>query len=133
MHEENQDLFGMEDISIDDLEKITSEDEKDRWPEIVRQMYDLLCYELKEEGLDSYVAIKQINAICKSFGGMQFYLPRGKILESMITQLHVWDEFTGNNVVELSRKYNVSMQHIYRVIAKMRKSETKRRQLDMFN
>lgn len=131
--DKNGDMFGFKDITMDDLEKLTDEEEQERWPEVMRQMYDLLKYELENEGLDADVAIKQLNSICKVFGGMQFYLPKGRILEGMITQLHIWNEYTGNNVAQLSRKYDVSMQHIYRVVAKMRNIEKKKRQLDMFD
>lgn len=127
-----QDMFGFEGVdALKNFEHI-AEEELHRWPETLREMYDLLKHQLEQEGVDSKVAIKLLGGICENFGGMQFYLPRGHHLETMITHLSIWNEFTGDNVVQLSRKYEVSMQHVYRVIAKMRQREIKKHQPDLF-
>lgn len=128
--ENTEDLFGFGDVDVDQIESL--DDESHRWPEAMRQMYDILKYELDQAGQDPKLAIRQLGSICKAFGGMQFYLPRGHHLEKELTHLHIWQEFKGNNVPELSRKYNMSMQHIYRVVAKMRGREIKKRQPELF-
>ncbi|WP_153448457.1 MULTISPECIES: Mor transcription activator family protein [Vibrio] len=130
MTEQNLDMLGFDDVSIEAIKDLDTED--CRWPEAMRQMYDILKHELIEAGVSEELAIRQLSSICKAFGGMQFYLPRGNQLANEIKHLHIWNEFTGNNVTELSRKYDVSMQHIYRVIAKMRNREVKKRQHDLF-
>lgn len=128
--EHNLDMIGFDDISIEAIKDFDAAD--CRWPEILRQLYDVLKHELAQSGVGDEVAIRQLSNICNTFGGMQFYLPRGRQLEGEIKSIHIWQDFNGDNVAELSRKYDVSMQHIYRVIAKMRNREVKKRQHDLF-
>ena len=123
------DCFGFDNVSIENIEKL--DDEAHRWPEAMRQIYDILKHELDNVGQDSAVALRQLSAICDAFGGMQFYLPRGHRLEKELKHLKVWQEFNGNNVQELSQKYKLSMQQIYRIIAVMRKHDTNKRQAQL--
>ncbi|ELB2040600.1 Mor transcription activator family protein [Vibrio parahaemolyticus] len=131
-NEDNGDLFGYANISLDEVDKLASDEESQRWPEAMRQMYAMFKDELDRSDVDTRLAIVLLNRICKEFGGVQLYLPRGRHLESEIMNLSIWHEFTGNNVEELSRKYDKSMQHIYRVIAKMRSREIRNRQPNLF-
>lgn len=126
------DLFGYDNVSLEDIERIADDEENQRWPEAMRQIYAMFKDELEKHGADSKIAIPMLNRICREFGGVQLYLPRGRQLESEIMNLAIWQEFKGDNVEELSRKYDKSMQHIYRVVAKMRRREVKNRQPDLF-
>lgn len=107
-------------------------EESEKWPEVLREMHDLLKTSLSEAGADSRLSLLLLSRICEHFGGLQFYVPRGKALSSMITSLKIWEEFNGRNVDVLAKRYTVSAQHIWRVVAKMRASEMKRRQADLF-
>ncbi|WP_050926369.1 Mor transcription activator family protein [Vibrio harveyi] len=131
-NEDNGDLFGYANVSLDEVDKLAEDEEAQRWPEAMRQIYVMFKDELVKGGVDSRLAIILLNRICKEFGGVQLYLPRGRQLESEIMNLSIWHEFKGDNVEELSRKYDKSMQHIYRVVAKMRKREIKNRQPNLF-
>ncbi|MGO2235550.1 MAG: Mor transcription activator family protein [Marinomonas sp.] len=124
------DAFGFNNVSIDAIEHI--DDENCRWPEAMRQIYDILKHELNKADQDETVALLQLSAICDAFGGMQFYLPRGHRLEKELKHLRIWNEFNGHNVQELCQKYKLSMQQIYRVIANMRQRETNKRQAQLF-
>ena len=124
------DAFGYSNVSIDAIEHI--DDENCRWPEAMRQIYDILKHELNKAEQDDTVALLQLSAICDAFGGMQFYLPRGHRLEKELKHLRIWNEFNGHNVQELCQKYKLSMQQIYRVIANMRQHETNKRQAQLF-
>ena len=124
------DAFGFDNVSIDSIEQL--DEETHRWPEAMRQIYDILKHELAEADQDSSIALRQLSAICDAFGGMQFYLPRGHRLEKELKHLKIWNEFNGKNVQELSQKYKLSMQQIYRVIAVMRQHETNKRQAQLF-
>jgi Mor family transcriptional regulator len=35
----------------------------------------------------------------------------------------IWQEFTGNNHVELARKYGLTTIHVYRIIKRMRQEK----------
>ncbi|NOI14817.1 Mor transcription activator family protein [Vibrio hepatarius] len=130
--EQNLEMFGMEELSMDDVDSILVEEEAERWPEAVRQMYDVFKAELKKAGADESIAINLISATCQNFGGMQFYLGRGTALERHLRNLRIWHDFNGNNVPELIKKYDVSYSQVYRLIAKMRSREVKKRQPDLF-
>ncbi|MFN1515296.1 Mor transcription activator family protein [Vibrio owensii] len=131
-NEDNGDLFGYANVSLDEVDKLAEDEEAQRWPEAMRQIYAMFKDELVKSDVDARLAIILLNRICKEFGGVQLYLPRGRQLESEIMNLSIWHEFKGDNVEELSRKYDKSMQHIYRVVAKMRKREIKNRQPNLF-
>ena len=73
-----------------------------------------------------------LSEICGTFGGLQIYLPKGKSLQKMMIDLQVWAKFTGDNTVELAREFILTQREIWRITAKMRKLEIKRRQMDMF-
>ena len=46
--------------------------------------------------------------------------------------MKIYEEFNGNNHRELARKYNVSMQWVYKIVKKVHKDEVARRQMSMF-
>ncbi|HIF9532283.1 TPA: Mor transcription activator family protein [Photobacterium damselae] len=122
------DMLGFGSVCADDIDRMVSDDEVHRWPETVREIYLLFKHEIG----DQRQALGLLVSLCKNFGGVQFYLPRGSQLDIAVQNLKIWNEFKGNNVKELARKYEVSEQHIYRILAKMRKSEFKRTQYDLF-
>ncbi|EGR4076007.1 transcriptional regulator [Vibrio cholerae] len=133
--EENLDMFGIENLSLSELDKYADaldDEESSRWPENARMMYELLRDELKKSGADERIALSMISAICHQFGGMQFYLGRGDSLKAYLRNLQIWHDFTGNNVDELIKKYDIGYSAVYRILAKMRKREIKRRQPDLF-
>lgn len=127
--EKQSDIFGFDSVDIDHID---APEEAHRWPEAMRQIYDILKHELNEANQDDAVAVRQLSAICEAFGGMQFYLPRGHKLAKELMHLKIWNEFEGNNVQELAQKYKLSMQQIYRVISVMRKHEVNKRQQQLF-
>ncbi|MBS0044526.1 transcriptional regulator [Shewanella sp. M16] len=131
-NEENCDWVGFDSLSLDDIDRMADDDESYRWPETMRDIYDLFKCELTKQDIDPKIAIPLLHRLCREFGGLQMYLPRGHLLEIEMMNLSIWHEFNGKNVEDLARKYNKSMQHIYRVIAKMRKREMKTRQPDLF-
>ncbi len=130
--EESLNLFGVSELSMDDVDSILTEEETERWPEVVRHMYDVFKEELRKAGVDEGIAINLISATCQNFGGMQNYLGSGAALQRQLRNLRIWHDFTGDNVPELIRKYDVSYSQVYRIIAMMRKRERKSRQPSLF-
>jgi len=59
-------------------------------------------------------------AICEEmidrYSGLQFYFPKGRSFMSIIMHSRIFQQFNGNNVNELAKQHNVSVQHIYRVV-----------------
>ncbi|MGD8111489.1 Mor transcription activator family protein [Vibrio sp. TRT 17S01] len=117
---EKEAIFGVENPSKEDVNSLTDAQELERWPEAVRQIYDLFKFELNKAGVDEALAITLVSSLCHSFGGMQFYLGRGKALERLLRDIKIWNDFDGKNVPHLIEKYNVSYSQVYRVISRMR-------------
>lgn len=71
----------------------------------------------KEESYD--IAVKLSDDLRKDFGGELFYMPKGQDYDTIIKHHKIFQEFNGTNHDELSRRYGVSVQQIYRVLKKL--------------
>lgn len=69
----------------------------------------------------------------EQWGGQQLYMPKGVRIEASRMHHQIYEEWRGNNHRELARKYDCSLQFIYRVIKVMRKADLNSRQRDMFS
>ncbi|MBB7152137.1 transcriptional regulator, partial [Escherichia coli] len=58
---------------------------------------------------------------CKHLGGGQVYIPRGQVLDSLIRDLRIWNDFNGRNVSELTTRYGVTFNTVYKAIRRMRR------------
>ena len=132
MNEQQHDLFG-DALDPSLLEQAVAQAEQHRWPELLRDINSLLRNELVKRGVDNNLSLPLTYAIAKNLGGMQIYIPKGDALETMMRDMQIWSEFNGNNVAQLTIKYNVTFKTVYSVIARMRELERKRRQPDMFD
>ncbi|PAR29533.1 Mor transcription activator family protein [Vibrio metoecus] len=131
--EENFDMFGFDGVSLSDVEKLLGDEEsKARWPEMMLTIFESLKDECSKLGLDEKVAMVLLARLCKDTGGLQYYFPKGEMLEHQLRCMYIWREFNGHNVPELSRKYGISTQKIYLAISKMRKLEVRKRQRQLF-
>ncbi|WP_311230683.1 Mor transcription activator family protein, partial [Escherichia coli] len=57
----------------------------------------------------------------KHLGGGQVYIPRGQVLDSLIRDLRIWNDFNGRNVSELTTRYGVTFNTVYKAIRRMRR------------
>lgn len=71
-------------------------------------------------------------AVRKTYGGEQIYIPKGRFMVLTERDRQIWREFTGANAFALAKKYQVTERHIYRIVALMRAEEFAARQLQMF-
>lgn len=62
------------------------------------------------------------------FGGGMLYLPKGRVFHTSRLYRQIWEAFTGNNQAELARRFGVSLQHVYRVVARERERDRLGRQ-----
>lgn len=133
MIEENLDMFGYDNVTMKDIEQLMPDDEmKKRWPEIMLTVYELIREECVKFNIDEQIAMIMLAKLCKKTGGLQFYFPKGEILEHQLKLMYIWRDFNGNNVFELARKYDTSTQNIYTAIRTMRSVEVKKRQFQLF-
>lgn len=67
------------------------------------------------------------------WGGQLIYFPKGTFVRLSRRDRDIYSQFTGNNHKELSRKFNVSEQHIYRIVKAMRRRDLDDRHGDLFS
>lgn len=87
---------------------------------------------LIKQGMEEDYAIKVSREIskkmCELWGGSLIYFPYWLRAEICERDLKIFEEFKGNNHRELSRKYQLSIQVIYRIVNTVRSEEIARRQ-----
>ncbi|NOU53139.1 transcriptional regulator [Pseudoalteromonas sp. JBTF-M23] len=76
---------------------------------------------------------KVVDRVRHTFGGEQIYICQGRTLEAIISKNSIWSEFTGNNYLELAKKYGYAEQSIYRIVKMMRKLKMDEAQGDLFD
>lgn len=67
-----------------------------------------------------------------NFQAKYLYVPTGYYVEADQRHQAIWDDFTGRNHDELSIKYGISKQRVYKIVNAMRKSPKRNRQADLF-
>lgn len=67
--------------------------------------------------VDAEVAVR---AIYSTFRGSQLYIPFSAATERAFLHARIFAEFDGHNQHELCRKYEMSVQNVYRIIKKQR-------------
>ncbi|HHC6514870.1 TPA: Mor transcription activator family protein [Vibrio parahaemolyticus] len=90
-------------------------------------IFDLFLSKAKEIGLDKRDAFKFICLMISDFGGLQFYLPKDSTYKKLVVYKLIHKEFDGTNVKELSKKYSMSTQTIYRIIKACTKADREAR------
>lgn len=88
--------------------------------------------ELLNSGIDKKESEKisqsTVNHLRKDYGGEHIYFPKGKELDAILKHATIYKEFTGDNHLELSKKFDVSITHIYRILKTLHKEEIDKRQ-----
>lgn len=64
----------------------------------------------------------------QTFGGEQFYFPKGRELEVILKHHELYKEFSGTNHVALAKKYDMTVPHVYRIVKNVHKEEVDKRQ-----
>ena len=96
----------------------------EKWHTTLMDMVAAVCSAFVTEGkpapqaeADAELAVK---AIYMTFRGAQVYIPLSAATERALLHARIFAEFDGENQQELSRKYEMSVQHVYRIIKKQR-------------
>lgn len=110
---------------------------EEKAPEVLADLARHVEAELIKSGKIDQEHAKQIGievaqTIAKNWGGEVIYIPRNLVLLLSERDRRIFNEFNGFNQRELSRKYKVSMQWIYRIVKRITKEEIAKRQIDMF-
>ncbi|GKW15251.1 DNA-binding protein [Pectobacterium carotovorum subsp. carotovorum] len=82
--------------------------------------------------LDPQTAELVGNAVAKHmmtvWGGQNVYFPMGISWRASQRDLQIYEEFDGRNHSALAKKYNVSLQWIYKIVRTMRKEDLQAKQ-----
>lgn len=106
-------------------------------PELISHLYSKIKVEGQAANLDEQtvqqLASKVAMSIAHDFGGEVLYIPKGLLLPLTKRDLQIWQSFNGNNHNELARKFNVSVQWVYKIVKRVQKEEVAKRQIDLFS
>ena len=67
-----------------------------------------------------------------NWGGQLIYFPKNLLGRVSERDLKIYKEFNGKNHVELARKYDLTVQHIYRIVKEVGMAERAKNQGDLF-
>lgn len=108
-----------------DLEDVKQNAIDARWPKTLTEVADILENELIKQGEKHFTpatrAQKLAFALGVYLGGKSIYIPSGKILKKAIRDLEIYRAFDGQNIAELTRRYQLSESHVYGIIREQRK------------
>lgn len=74
-----------------------------------------------------------VDKIRQTFSGELVYISKGRSINSIIVCSEIWNDFKGDNHLELSKKYDCTVQWVYRAVKMMQKIKTAEVQGDMFD
>ncbi|MEA5334813.1 Mor transcription activator family protein [Vibrio parahaemolyticus] len=92
-------------------------------------IFNFFLSKVEEIGLDKREAFKFICLMVSNFGGLQFYLPKDSTYKKLVVYKLIHKEFNGANVKELSKKYSMSTQAIYRIVKACNEADREARKI----
>lgn len=78
------------------------------------------------------VAKKVARHITGNWGGQIIYIPKNLLGQISERDMQIYREFSGKNHAQLSRKYNLTVQQIYRIVKEVGIRERAKNQGDLF-
>lgn len=110
----------------------------ERVPELVTDLEDqmsaCLCSELPmlDKTQAKVVSKKVARFITDNWGGQLIYIPKNHIGKVSERDQQVYREFNGKNHAALSKKFDLTVQQIYRIVKTVGDAERSKRQTDLF-
>jgi Mor family transcriptional regulator len=107
-----------------------------KWPETLVQMLDgtqatLIRHGMQEEQAEQ-VALSIIHDHATTFGGCQYYLPKGDELKRAIRDREIYKMAGRVDVAILAQRYNLSMKQIWEIQCNQRALHIRKIQPDLF-
>ncbi len=127
-HQSSEEKFMSLDLFEDELLK-------NKWPETLVDYVNVVAHKLEIDSVPNSksIALKAVMALAEFDGGRPHYLPKGDALKRAIRDKAVFDDFTGFNHDELTRKYKLTQKQIYLIISEQRKIHTHKIQGRLFD
>lgn len=118
------------------IAKFDNEDFHTKAPDLLADLAKHTVVAAKEFGINEELAenLGMIVAmkISQSWGGLNVYMPKALELFACEREKQIYNEFNGVNHAYLAKKYNLSLQWIYKIVKKVQKEEINKRQYAMF-
>ena len=109
---------------------------KNRYPEILKDLKESVVKSLTAQGVELSVANQSAHVAAESirrdWGGILVYICKGSGYDLSLRDEKIWSEFTGHNHQELCKKYDITIQRVYKIIAVKRQQDLMDRQNDLF-
>jgi len=106
------------------------------YPEILQDLKRHILAESKKQSITDAVAEQVAHGateqIRRDWGGLSVYIPKGIMYALSERDQQIYDDFNGNNHHEICRKYKISMQWLYKIIAAQKQIDLRNRQNDLF-
>lgn len=102
-------------------------------PELLTQLSALVAQTLSstvdlDPDVGHHVGHEVSRRLAEAWGGAAVYIPKADSLQRYDRDLQIWADFTGNNHVQLARKYRISVVWVYSICKRMRALDVERRQ-----
>lgn len=72
------------------------------------------------EPYKSYIGVlglEKFQQLIERYGGTKIYVPKPGLLERIVTDHKIRNEYNGKNISELSRKYDLTRRTVYKILA----------------
>ncbi len=100
--------------------------------EMISRLVDIGVDVIMKLGVDQDLARtsmrKIANSLCAEYGGGVMYIPKDREYGASERDEKIWNEFSGDNVPELAKRYDLTEQMIYQIIREQRAMFRKRSQ-----
>ena len=132
-------LFDPLDADVDEvlahLDDVGRDDPR-AWPQTLADLVDVFSAHLQRR---KDLAIEEarreaqdlIVVLANYFGGRQIYLPRDEKLRLALRDNQIWRDFDGRNIDVLEKRWRLTRQQIYNIIAHQRALHKKRVQPEL--
>lgn len=138
MRDDQLDMLGSDDsVDVSKALEAIGDPRRFRWEGTLRDMLDTVRAALKQYGLGETeierAAPLVVVQLCMVLGGQIIYLPRGVSVRRAMRDASIFDQWRFHRMQahELAREFRLSVQAIYKIIAKQR-ALTRRNEPDLF-
>lgn len=89
--------------------------------EIDAELERIIMDNITKAGKAKDIAQAIISDFKRTCGGLLWYIPKTDQADKIKRNKEIRERYTGDNIHELSREYNLTYQSIYQIIKKMKK------------
>lgn len=118
---------------------MTSSRGQDRTAELIADLADqleaaLLAQVPSLEKQDARMVSRHVSRyMAQHWGGQNLYFPKNYFGRLSARDQEIWEKFNGKNHVELAAEYDLTVQHIYRIVKEAAEYHQAKNQADLFS